>query len=74
MKVINLLILSTFILVGLYLGIYSLLYKQKVKEAQNETSILTPPRLFHFLDASIILSFLSTSLCILILLYELFVG
>ncbi len=70
MKLLNVAVLSTFVLVGLYLGAYSLLYKLKVKEAQRETSILTPPKLFQFLNSVIIISFSTSLACVIFILIE----
>lgn len=70
MKLISLLLLSTLVIVGLYLGIYSLLYKQKVTEAQRETSILTPPKLLQMLNTVIFISFISSLVSLIFILYE----
>jgi Ca2+/Na+ antiporter len=73
MKLLSVLVLSAFILVGLFLGIYCLLYKQKVKEAQRETNIITPAKLFQFLNGVIIVSFLSSVVSLIFLLFELLI-
>lgn len=74
MKSVTILLLSLFLIIGMYLAVYSMLYMRKVKEAQNETSIETPKKIFQFLQIGIISSVIIVVISILLLLYELFLS